>query len=100
MNAAQLLRSARRRAGLSTRELARRAGTSHATVSAYETGRKSPSIDTLDRLLRAAGFVLEGDLVPAPAADRGDELAAALDLAASFPARHTKTLRFPKFGPA
>lgn len=98
MNAAQLLRRARGRAGLSTRELARRAGTSHATVIAYEAGRKSPTVDTLDRLLRAAGFEVEPHLVPAPEPDRGEELAAALELAARFPARHTRTLRFPRFG--
>ena len=100
MNAGYVLRRARTRAGLSTRELARRAGTSHAAVVAYEAGRKSPTVDTFDRLLRACGFVLEGDLVPAPAPDRGEELAEALDLAARFPARHARTLRYPRFGAA
>lgn len=55
---AELLRRARATAGLSQRELARRAGTSSATLSQYETGRKAPRIDTLDRLLAACGHCL------------------------------------------
>jgi len=47
----ELLLQARRAAGLSQEELARRAGTSRPTVSAYEHGRKSPTADTLARLL-------------------------------------------------
>jgi len=100
VDAARLLRRARQRTGLSTRDLARRAGTSHATVSAYESGRKVPSVDTLGRLLRAAGFEPMVDLVPAPDDRRGEELIEALDLAAQFPARHSRTLRFPRFGAA
>jgi transcriptional regulator with XRE-family HTH domain len=53
-----LLARVRRAAGLSQAELARRAGTSRPTLSAYEHGRKSPSLDTLERLLAAAGFEL------------------------------------------
>jgi transcriptional regulator with XRE-family HTH domain len=48
-----VLREARRAAGLSQRELARRAGTSSATLSRYESGAISPTVSTLDRLLRA-----------------------------------------------
>ncbi|MDQ3092603.1 MAG: helix-turn-helix transcriptional regulator, partial [Actinomycetota bacterium] len=55
MDAARRLREARRLAGLSQAELARRAGTSQATVSAYESARKQPSVTTLSRLLAAAG---------------------------------------------
>lgn len=51
-----LIRIARREAGLSQQQLASRAGTSQAAVSAYESGRRSPSVDTLCRLLDAAGF--------------------------------------------
>src|SRR5690606_29920004 len=42
----ELLTRARRRAGLSKAELARRSATSRPTVSAYEHGTKSPSLDT------------------------------------------------------
>jgi transcriptional regulator with XRE-family HTH domain len=50
---------ARVRAGLSQLELARRAGTSRPTLSAYERGRKAPTADTLERLLAATGFRLD-----------------------------------------
>ena len=54
-----LLAWVRHAAGLSQAELARRAGTSRPTLSAYEHGRKSPSLDTLGRLFAAAGFELD-----------------------------------------
>lgn len=44
---------ARRSARLSQSELARRIGTSRETISAYEHDRKSPTLDTLNRLLSA-----------------------------------------------
>ena len=97
-----LLRTARRRAGMSQRELAQRAGTSHATISAYESGAKVPSVETLARIVRAAGFVLEVDLahrITEPDREaRGRELVEALELAAMFPARHDPELRAPIFG--
>ncbi len=43
MAGADLLRRARRDAGLSQETLARRAGTSRATLSAYEHGHESPT---------------------------------------------------------
>lgn len=54
-----LLRGVRRAAGLSQDELSRRAGTSRTAVSAYEHGRKSPSLDTVERLLAGAGYELD-----------------------------------------
>ncbi len=51
-----LIRMARRQAGLTQQALAKRAGTSQAAMSAYESGRRSPSVDTLCRILNAAGF--------------------------------------------
>jgi transcriptional regulator with XRE-family HTH domain len=54
----ELLTTARERAGLSKAELARRAGTSRETVSAYEHGSKSPNLSTLERLVGVAGFTL------------------------------------------
>jgi transcriptional regulator with XRE-family HTH domain len=51
-----LIRMARRQAGLTQKSLAERAGTSQAAMSAYESGRRSPSVDTLCRVLGAAGF--------------------------------------------
>ena len=100
--AAATLRTARHRAGLTLRELAARAGTSHSTLAAYEAGRKVPTVETFERVLRAAGFAATVELRPAVGgpdpADRGRELLEVLDLAARFPARHDRTLRFPRFG--
>jgi hypothetical protein len=71
-------------------------------LSAYEGGHKVPTVDTLDRVLRAAGYRLDLALVTDvggtdPAA-RGRELVEVLELAAQFPARHAPKLEFPKFG--
>lgn len=41
---------------MSQEELAQRSQTSRTAVSAYEHGRKSPSLETLERLLAGAGF--------------------------------------------
>jgi transcriptional regulator with XRE-family HTH domain len=103
VDAATTLRRARTRAGLTLRALAARAGTSDATLSAYETGAKVPRVDTLDRILRAAGFAAAVDLAPRPGGDddrvaKGAELVDVLLLAEQFPARHSRTLRFPVFG--
>ena len=53
-----LLERARIEAGLSQDELAERAGTSRTTISAYEHGRKSPTLATATRLLSSAGYEL------------------------------------------
>ncbi|HSM61677.1 MAG TPA: helix-turn-helix transcriptional regulator [Longimicrobiales bacterium] len=42
--------------GLTQSDLAERAGTSQPTIAAYEAGRKSPTLRTLERLARAAGM--------------------------------------------
>jgi hypothetical protein len=67
---AQLLREARRRAGLSQRELATRARTSGPTVAAYESGRVEPRLSTLRRLLAAAGERLRVETEPLVALTR------------------------------
>lgn len=56
--AAAIIRTARLRAGLSGRELARRAGTSHATLSRYEHGTVQPSFATVERIVRACALEL------------------------------------------
>lgn len=68
MDAAILIRDARTRAGLTQAALARAAGTSQPTLAAYEAGAKSPSVRTLDRIIRATGATLEVTLRDAPAA--------------------------------
>lgn len=103
MRASDTIRHARRRAGLSLRELADRAGTSHPTLAAYEGGRKVPRVDTLDRILRAAGFATDIELRsradgPGDRASKGHELLEVLDLADRFPARPSRRLLYPAFG--
>jgi transcriptional regulator with XRE-family HTH domain len=103
MEAAEVIRSARAASGLTLRALAGRAGTSHATLSAYEAGRVHPSVDTVGRIVGAAGFEVAWSLAPRVGgpdpADRGRELVEVLELAGLFPARHTPELAFPRFGP-
>lgn len=53
--AARALATARHLARLTQAQLAHRAGTSSAAVSAIESGRRDPTVDTLARLIAAAG---------------------------------------------
>lgn len=57
----ELLERVRHDAGLSQEELAERAGTSRTTLSAYERGRKSPTLATVSRLLQTAGYELSAE---------------------------------------
>lgn len=89
--------------GLSLRALAERAGTSYSTLSAYENGQKSPRLETLERVLRAAGASLTARLDTAiehrNGIDRDDELMMVLDLAEALPQRRpSPTLHAPRFG--
>lgn len=67
-SAPKLIKDARRAAGLTQAELARRARTSQSAIAAYEAAAKVPTTDTLDRLLRAAGVGI--GIVPLPTAQR------------------------------
>jgi transcriptional regulator with XRE-family HTH domain len=104
MDAGATIAAVRRRRGWTLRRLAAGAGTSHATLSQYEHGTKTPNVDTLDRIVRAAGFEPAIELRPSVVADdrqrhaRGRELADVLTLAEQFPARHAAALTFPVFG--
>jgi predicted nucleotidyltransferase/DNA-binding XRE family transcriptional regulator len=59
VNAAVLLREARRRVGLSQVELGLRAGVTQSVVSAYESGARQPSVPMLARLVAATGLELD-----------------------------------------
>ncbi|MDH5738352.1 MAG: helix-turn-helix domain-containing protein [Gammaproteobacteria bacterium] len=100
--AARRLSEARQSAGLSLRELAERAGTSHATLSAYEKGSKNPSVATFVRILSACGFEVDFGLRRrirfAHGLERGEELAMALSLAEQFPSRLPRKMTYPRFG--
>ena len=71
-----LLQLARLKAGMSQRELAERAAVPVTMISAYERDQRQPTLATLLRLLRAAGFDLRLHLA---AWDPHDEVLAGLE---------------------
>ena len=104
MDVPTTLRDARERAGLSQAALGERTGTSQATISAYESGRKQPSVDTLSRLLAAMGqrlAVEPGSRIEPPRERHRRNariLAQVLALAEALPVRHQPALRYPRLG--
>jgi transcriptional regulator with XRE-family HTH domain len=56
MSIATIVREARRRAGLTQAELAERAGVPRSTVARIESGARTPSVELVERLVRAAGL--------------------------------------------
>jgi hypothetical protein len=62
-----------------------------------------PGVDTLDRILRAAGYASDIAITRRPDATdeerraKGEELRQALELAGLFPARHSVRSRSPRF---
>jgi transcriptional regulator with XRE-family HTH domain len=71
VNAGQLLREARKRHGLTQKQLAIRARTSQAAVSRIERGLVSPTIETLEKLL---AMVNEELVLEARALDWGHDV--------------------------
>lgn len=57
-----LVREARKRAGLTQAELGRRAGVPQSTIARIESGARTPSTDMVERLVRAAGFDIRAGL--------------------------------------
>ena len=55
----RMVREARRRAGLTQRQLAAKAGIPQETIARVERGRVDPRVTTLDRLLEGCGYGLE-----------------------------------------
>ncbi|TME34369.1 MAG: helix-turn-helix transcriptional regulator, partial [Chloroflexi bacterium] len=55
----QILQYARRRAGLTQRQLAAATGVPQPTIARIERGTVTPRLTTLERLLHAAGAELE-----------------------------------------
>jgi predicted transcriptional regulator len=53
------VRYARLRAGLTQVDLAKKAGISQPALARIESGRITPRVDTVERLLRACGMTLE-----------------------------------------
>lgn len=82
-SAAVLVKRARELSGLTQAELARRSGIAAPTISAYETGRRDPSVTNLLRILDAAGLDLA--LQESEHTHRGRRLDQALRLADVLP---------------
>ena len=60
---AEKVTSARLQAGLTQRDLAKAMQTSQSVVTRWETGKRIPSVTTLDRLAEVTGLRLEVRLV-------------------------------------
>lgn len=86
MQAARLLRQARRRASLTQRALAEAAGVPQPAVARLERGHVVPRLDTLDRLLHACGVTLE----PAPLLGEGVDRTAIRELLALTPGERAR----------
>jgi transcriptional regulator with XRE-family HTH domain len=95
--ASELIAGIRRDSGLSQADLARRAGIQRSVLSAYEHGRRQPSVAALARIAGAAGR----ELSIGPASDElaleyaGNVLAQVLDLAEMLPYRPRLELAYP-----
>ena len=59
-----VVRDLRERCGITQDQLAEMANTSQPTIAAYESGRKSPNLRTLERLARAVGLEAAIEFVP------------------------------------
>lgn len=60
----ELLREARAVAGMTQQDLAVASHTAQSAISRVETGRVSPTFDTLERLVRATGSELHLTIQP------------------------------------
>lgn len=78
MISGDLLREARRRAGLSQAQLARRAGKPTSVIGRWERNEVAPSLETLRAMIRACGLELRFVL-----ADADDSQDAAIEAALS-----------------
>ena len=98
MQGTDLIREARRRAGLTQRELAERLGTTQSAIARLERGRTEPSYQRVAAALRACGLELVPQLLPA---DDSDWSVASTNLAVDVEARvrrHKAALRFAMAG--
>jgi transcriptional regulator with XRE-family HTH domain len=60
----ELVREARKRAGLTQAQLADPAATTQSSIARLESGRSSPSFEQVERLMRLCGFQLIVELAP------------------------------------
>jgi transcriptional regulator with XRE-family HTH domain len=92
-----MIRQARRRAGITQAELGRRSGISVPVLSAYENGRRQPSVAALARIVEACGqeLQLEPRLAPYGSARAAHILEQVLDLADALPYKPRQELAYP-----
>lgn len=64
MYGGDLVCEARKRTGLSQRELAGRAGTTQSSIARLERGASSPTFEMVRKLIRCCGFQLNVSIVP------------------------------------
>jgi len=98
MAAHHLIHEARRRAGLSQRDLAERVGTTQSAIARLESGTTEPSFARVERLLRACGLELRPTVV---ASDDSDWSVASGNLMLDPEARvrrHQAAVRFAEAG--
>ena len=88
MRSDRVLLHARRRAGLTQRALAARAGVAQPTIARIERSDAVPRVDTLERLLRACGEAIEA----VPRAGLGVDRSTIRALLAMTPAERLATL--------
>jgi uncharacterized protein len=95
--AGELIGEIRRETRITQAELGRRSGMPGSVLSAYEHGRRQPSVAALARIAKAAGFELRlapaGDLAELEHA--GNVLSQVLDLAEQLPYRPRPELAYP-----
>jgi transcriptional regulator with XRE-family HTH domain len=79
MSASALLRSSRLASGISQGDLALRAKTSQPEISTIESGKRVPTVDTLERLLRQTGHrIIAVPGTGTDAAETADRIARAI----------------------
>ncbi|WP_051246811.1 helix-turn-helix transcriptional regulator [Nocardioides halotolerans] len=100
-----LVREARKRAGLTQRALAERAGTTQSAIARLESGRTRPAFDDVLRLVRLCGLDLDvmlvlrddsdwhqalaaGELTPSGRVERAQHVARQLQVIREAGARH------------
>ena len=100
MHGGDLIREARRRAGLTQQELAGRLGTTQSAIARLERGHTEPSYERVAEATRACGFDLIPRLQPA---DDADWSVASTNLSVDPDTRvrrHQAALRFAEAGRA
>ncbi len=71
MKAADLVREARRRAGLTQAQLAERLATTQSTIARWERGGRDPSFGTLEQIIKACGLAMSIRMGPRDDHDLG-----------------------------